>query len=210
MGWASGSCSSPLCLCPTPREFSVPYPCTHLSPVGQLLLQSLPPQPHPPQPHPCPTPADASAPLLQLCPLPLAALNYVLVLLGHFWGYRPACLPQGQDLEDTGGGGVGGVSPSEAAARPAPLSPAGLAPTFLSSRSWSKASTLRLCRGRADLQGREGAEGSGGCGGGPKGSGQRYRGQEISEGPQEVQRPGKSRSDAGGSGACLPSQHSGR
>lgn len=32
-----------------------------------------------------------------------------------------------------------------------PTKPNGWAPTFRSRRSWSKASTLRLCRGRVDL-----------------------------------------------------------
>lgn len=45
-----------------------------------------------------PTPPDAWAPLLQLRPLPLAALQDILVLLGHFRGHWPPCLPQGQDL----------------------------------------------------------------------------------------------------------------
>lgn len=96
-----------------------------------------------------PTPAEGSTPLLQLCPLPLASLYYVLVLLGYFWRHRPACLPQGQDLE----GRKGAVNQSGAQAlQLTPLSPAGQIPTFLSNRSWSKANTLRLCSGRADLQ----------------------------------------------------------
>lgn len=126
------------------------------SPLLDLPLQThtsiVPPSPdtHPLfSPISAPTPAEGSTPLLQLCPLPLATLYYVLVLLGHFWRHRPACLPQGQDLEGT----KGAVSQSGAQAlQPTPLSPAGQTPTFLSSRSWSKANTLRLCRGRADLQ----------------------------------------------------------
>jgi hypothetical protein len=52
------------------------------------------------EPCPSPTPVDAGAPLLQLRPLPLAALHDVLVLLGHIWGHRPPRLPQSQDLEE--------------------------------------------------------------------------------------------------------------
>lgn len=155
---------SHFCLSPIQWGFSVPYPF-HTSLIRQTSPQpsflGLPLQTHtfivPPSPDTqplfspisVPTPAEGSTPLLQLCPLPLATLYYVLVLLGHFWRHRPACLPQGQDLEGT----KGAVNQSGAQAlQPTPLSPAGQTPTFLSNRSWSKANTLRLCRGRADLQ----------------------------------------------------------
>lgn len=36
--------------------------------------------------------------MLQLCPLPLAALHDVLVLLGHLLGHWPPCLPEGHNL----------------------------------------------------------------------------------------------------------------
>lgn len=52
-----------------------------------------------------PTPPDGRAPLLQLCPLPLAALHDVLVLLGHLWGHWPPRLPEGHNL----GGAEGAV-----------------------------------------------------------------------------------------------------
>lgn len=102
-----------------------PTHCTHLSYQTDIFLApflSLPLQTHPstvplspdtaplPSPISAPTPAEGSTPLLQLCPLPLATLYYILVLLGHFWRHRPACLPQGQDLEGT----KGAVSQSEA------------------------------------------------------------------------------------------------
>lgn len=119
--------------CPAPRA-PVPPDTRHQAPVARCPLWS-------------PTPPEAGTPLLQLCPLPLAALHDVLVLLGHLGGHRPPRLPQGQDLRA-----------QRCLERPAWIcspraqpEPHRVAPTFRSNRSWSKASTLRLCRGRADL-----------------------------------------------------------
>lgn len=99
--------------------------------MGAAALPSPPPRAHPRDP----TPPDARAPLLQLRPLPLAALHDVLVLLGHLRGHRPPRLPQGQDLGGAEWGAVTALSGAYRTPDPAPASLSKQAPTFRSRRS---------------------------------------------------------------------------
>lgn len=170
--WGSGpgSCFSHFCLSPIQWGFSVPC-LLHTPLTRQASLQPLldPPSPgthfyspsltrYTPtsQPHFCPYPCGRQHRPAQAVP---SATGYAVLRPGTAGPLLEA--QAGVPASGPGSGGYkGGCEPIwSPTLQPTPLSPAGQAPTFLSSRSWSKASTLRLCRGRADLQGREGDEG---------------------------------------------------